>query len=226
MAAEARAAGAEPGHRLDRASRARRGRSASMLANLARRERPPAAPFAPGSVLIGCGGESTVTLGPEHEFGDGRPEPGGGARRRRSSSTGADVAAVFIDTDGSDGGTDHAGAISRRRDRRARRGRRARPRATRSLEHRSQVERWPRSSDAHRDRPDPHQRQRPVRDRDRRGGLMSDQSCGRTDDRARAGLQEVRRGDRGRRRLARDRGAASSSRCSVRAAAARRRRCG
>ena len=44
-----------------------------VLANLARHSAIDGAPFAPGTVLLGCGGESTVTLAADAEFGDGGP---------------------------------------------------------------------------------------------------------------------------------------------------------
>jgi hydroxypyruvate reductase len=68
-------------------------------------------PFEPPAVVIGCGGESTVRLGPEHEFGSGGPNQEA-ALAAAGRFEGADVGAVFIDTDGSDGGTRLAGAIS------------------------------------------------------------------------------------------------------------------
>ena len=68
-------------------------------------------PFAPPAVVIGCGGESTVRLGPEHEFGSGGPNQEA-ALAAAGRFEGAEVSAVFIDTDGSDGGTELAGAIS------------------------------------------------------------------------------------------------------------------
>jgi hydroxypyruvate reductase len=62
-------------------------------------------------VLIGCGGESTVRLGSEHDFGSGGPNQEA-ALAAAGRFEGAEVSAAFIDTDGSDGGTDLAGAIS------------------------------------------------------------------------------------------------------------------
>ena len=72
------------------------------IASLARAE--PA-----GTALIGCGGESTVSLG--------RSEPGlGGPNQEAAIAASAELegrqaAAVFLDTDGSDGSTRFAGAI-------------------------------------------------------------------------------------------------------------------
>jgi hydroxypyruvate reductase len=67
-------------------------------------------PFPPPSVLIGCGGESTVRLGSDDRFGDGGPNREA-ALAAATRIAGLDVAAVFIDTDGSDGSGDVAGAI-------------------------------------------------------------------------------------------------------------------
>ena len=53
-----------------------------LLANLANHSAADAAPFAPGTVMLGCGGESTVDPGPRRRLRRGRPEPGGGDRRR------------------------------------------------------------------------------------------------------------------------------------------------
>lgn len=62
-------------------------------------------------VLIGCGGEGTVGLGPEDEFGLGGPNQEAALAAARGFDGGA-LAGVFLDTDGSDGGTPLAGAIS------------------------------------------------------------------------------------------------------------------
>ena len=80
------------------------------LANLARSSAERGTPFTPGTVLLGCGGESTVTLAREGSFGDGGPNQEA-ALAAAIELAGAPVAAVFLDTDGSDGGTAHAGAI-------------------------------------------------------------------------------------------------------------------
>jgi glycerate 2-kinase len=81
-----------------------------LLANLARHSAVDGTPFAPGTVLLGCGGESTVTLAAGAGFGDGGPNQEA-AIAAALELEGAPVAAVFLDSDGSDGGTDHAGAI-------------------------------------------------------------------------------------------------------------------
>jgi hydroxypyruvate reductase/glycerate 2-kinase len=81
-----------------------------VLANLARSSATQASPFRPGTVLLGCGGESTVTLARDASFGDGGPNQEA-ALAAAIELDGAPVAAVFLDTDGSDGGTLHAGAV-------------------------------------------------------------------------------------------------------------------
>ncbi|HRV60215.1 MAG: DUF4147 domain-containing protein [Solirubrobacterales bacterium] len=62
----------------------------------------------PGTALIGCGGESTVTLG-ESAFGAGGPNQEVALAAARSLG-GHAAAGVFLDTDGSDGGSTSAGA--------------------------------------------------------------------------------------------------------------------
>lgn len=81
-----------------------------LLANLARHSAADAAPFAPGTVMLGCGGESTVTLIRDAAFGEGGPNQEA-AIAAALELEGAPVAAIFLDTDGSDGGTEHAGAV-------------------------------------------------------------------------------------------------------------------
>lgn len=81
-----------------------------LLANLARSSATGGSPFRPGTVLLGCGGESTVTLAREGSFGDGGPNQEA-AIAAALELDGAPVAAVFLDTDGADGGTSHAGAV-------------------------------------------------------------------------------------------------------------------
>ena len=61
-------------------------------------------------VLVGCGGESTVSLGPEGRFGSGGPNQEA-ALAAAEAIAGRPVAAVLLDTDGSDGGTELAGAV-------------------------------------------------------------------------------------------------------------------
>lgn len=84
-----------------------------VLATLARQSRSEASPWPRGAVVVGCGGECTVTLGPggEARFGRGGPsqEAAIGAALALTGVEG--VVAMFIDTDGSDGGTDIAGGL-------------------------------------------------------------------------------------------------------------------
>ncbi|MBS1675955.1 MAG: DUF4147 domain-containing protein [Actinobacteria bacterium] len=82
-----------------------------MIANLARGSAAEGAPFAPPVVLVGCGGESGVTLRPGASFGTGGPNQDA-AIAAALELEGAPVAAVMIDTDGSDGGTAWAGAVA------------------------------------------------------------------------------------------------------------------
>ena len=67
-------------------------------------------PFAPPAVLVGCGGESTVRLGPDDQFGAGGPNREA-ALAAATRIAGLDIAAVFLDTDGNDGSSDVAGAV-------------------------------------------------------------------------------------------------------------------
>ena len=118
---------------------------------------------------------------------------------RRSSSRASPVAAIFLDTDGSDGGTEHAGAIVDGLDRRARRGGRARPAGGAARAPVAGRARGARGRARH--RADRDQRQRPVRDRDQGG--RNERGA---DDRRRPPGQGLRRRPRGRRRHARDPG--------------------
>jgi glycerate 2-kinase len=68
-------------------------------------------PFKPGTVLLGCGGESSVAIAGKGEFGDGGP----GQEATIAAALeldGSPVVVLFMDTDGSDGGTYAAGAIA------------------------------------------------------------------------------------------------------------------
>lgn len=84
-----------------------------VLATLAGQSAVLAEPFSRRSVLVACGGECTVTLtGSGHgELGLGGPsqEAAIGAALALASTDG--VTALFLDTDGADGGGDVAGAI-------------------------------------------------------------------------------------------------------------------
>ncbi|MCB0828486.1 MAG: DUF4147 domain-containing protein [Solirubrobacterales bacterium] len=81
-----------------------------FVADLARSSSIADYPFGPGTVLLGCGGENSVAIAEKGSFGDGGP----GQEAAVSAATvldGANVVALFMDTDGSDGGTDAAGAV-------------------------------------------------------------------------------------------------------------------
>lgn len=110
MAKKARAAGAEPvvisTSLEDEAVSIGR-----ILAGLAAETAVRRRPFPCPSVLIGCGGEATVSLSPDDEFGRGGPNTEA-ALAASSRLDGLPIAAVFLDTDGSDGGSDLAGAIA------------------------------------------------------------------------------------------------------------------
>jgi hydroxypyruvate reductase/glycerate 2-kinase len=84
-----------------------------VLATLARQSRMDSEPWPCNSVVVGCGGECTVSLGPKAAelFGKGGPsqEAAIGAALALSGVEG--VVGLFLDTDGSDGGTDIAGGL-------------------------------------------------------------------------------------------------------------------
>jgi glycerate-2-kinase len=82
-----------------------------LVANLARGSALEGAPFSAPVVLVGCGGEAGVTLAPGASFGTGGPNQDA-AIAAALELEGVPVAAVMIDTDGSDGGTAVAGAVA------------------------------------------------------------------------------------------------------------------
>jgi glycerate 2-kinase len=63
-------------------------------------------------VLVGCGGETTVTLSEQAEFGAGGPNQEAALGFALALDDAAEITAAFLDTDGSDGGTDAAGAVA------------------------------------------------------------------------------------------------------------------
>ncbi len=81
-----------------------------FVADLYRSSAARGYPFGPGTVLVGCGGENSVKLAPGTGFGGGGPGQEA-AMAAGIALEGAPVAALFMDTDGSDGGTDAAGAL-------------------------------------------------------------------------------------------------------------------
>jgi glycerate-2-kinase len=81
-----------------------------FIADMARSSGVAGYPFEPGTVLLGCGGENAVTTAGKGSFGDGGP---GQEATLAAALTfpGCQIASLFMDTDGSDGGTDAAGGI-------------------------------------------------------------------------------------------------------------------
>lgn len=84
-----------------------------VLATLARESRLTGSPWPRGTVVVACGGECTVNLGPDADavFGRGGPsqEAAVGAALTLDGVPG--IVALFADTDGSDGGTAVAGGL-------------------------------------------------------------------------------------------------------------------
>ncbi|HEU0194861.1 MAG TPA: DUF4147 domain-containing protein [Gaiellales bacterium] len=68
-------------------------------------------PFGPPCVLVGAGGETTVTLAPVDEFGSGGPNQVAAIAAALRIGRGRAIAAAFVDTDGMDGSTAQAGAL-------------------------------------------------------------------------------------------------------------------
>lgn len=81
-----------------------------FIADMARSGSAHGYPFKPGTVILGCGGENAVTIAGKGSFGDGGPAQEA-ALAASQVLAGYPVASLFMDTDGSDGGTDKAGAI-------------------------------------------------------------------------------------------------------------------
>jgi glycerate 2-kinase len=113
MAAEAQAAGVGShvvSTELEGEANAVGRQLAELALGCARDGEPASAPC----VLVGCGGEATVTLqanGSSGSFGAGGPNQEAAVAAALALTDGAPVSACFLDTDGSDGGTDAAGAI-------------------------------------------------------------------------------------------------------------------
>ena len=110
MARRGRRGRCRGGPDLDQPRGRGRPRSAASSAGLAAESVLRGRPFPCPGVLIGCGGEATVRLGAGDEFGLGGPNEEA-ALAAAGPIEGLPVAAVFLDTDGSDGGSDLAGAI-------------------------------------------------------------------------------------------------------------------
>jgi glycerate 2-kinase len=85
----------------------------ALLAALARNSRLDGTPFRRRSVVVACGGESTVALGngAAPRFGAGGPNQESAVAAALALSEVEGVVALFCDTDGSDGGGPIAGAI-------------------------------------------------------------------------------------------------------------------
>jgi glycerate-2-kinase len=81
-----------------------------FVGNLARECAVRGTPFAPPVALLGCGGEGTVELDGTSSFGLGGPNQEA-ALAAALELRGQRVAALFVDTDGRDGGTAIAGGI-------------------------------------------------------------------------------------------------------------------
>ncbi len=61
-------------------------------------------------MMVGCGGEAVVTVASDDQFGQGGPNQHA-ALRAAKVLVGSRAAALFVDTDGSDGGTELAGGL-------------------------------------------------------------------------------------------------------------------
>jgi len=65
----------------------------------------------PARMLVGCGGEATVTLGDDDVFAAGGPNQEAALAGALALAAADGIAALFLDTDGRDGSTDRAGAL-------------------------------------------------------------------------------------------------------------------
>ena len=84
-----------------------------VLATLARESRATGSPWPRGTVVVACGGECTVNLGPDTDalFGRGGPSQEAAIGAALALDGAAGIVALFADTDGSDGGTAVAGGL-------------------------------------------------------------------------------------------------------------------
>jgi glycerate 2-kinase len=84
-----------------------------VLATLARESRATGSPWPRGTVVVACGGECTVNLGPDAgaRFGLGGPSQEAAVGAALTLDGVAGIVALFADTDGSDGGTAIAGGL-------------------------------------------------------------------------------------------------------------------
>jgi len=82
------------------------------VAAAARKCRAAGDPLDPPCVLVGCGGESTVALKSVGDvLGEGGPNQEAALVAALNLEPGDPIVVLAMDTDGSDGGTDHAGAL-------------------------------------------------------------------------------------------------------------------
>jgi glycerate 2-kinase len=84
-----------------------------VLATLAWESRSTGSPWPRGTVIVACGGECTVSLGPDADarFGQGGPSQEAAVGAALALDGLAGIVALFADTDGSDGGTAVAGGL-------------------------------------------------------------------------------------------------------------------
>ena len=89
------------------------GTAGRVLATLARESRATGSPWPRGTVVVACGGECTVNLGPDADalFGQGGPSQEAAVGAALALDGAAGIVALFADTDGSDGGTAIAGGL-------------------------------------------------------------------------------------------------------------------
>ena len=83
----------------------------ATLVSLARESHSRGRPFPPPCMLVGCGGETTVTVRNGAEFGGGGPNQEAAIGAALRLLPGERIVAAFVDTDGADGGTEAAGAM-------------------------------------------------------------------------------------------------------------------
>jgi glycerate 2-kinase len=84
-----------------------------VLATLAREALATGSPWPRGTVVVACGCECTVSLGPDADalFGRGGPSQEAAVGAALALDGAAGIVALFVDTDGSDGGTAIAGGL-------------------------------------------------------------------------------------------------------------------
>jgi hydroxypyruvate reductase/glycerate 2-kinase len=110
MSREAQAASAQP-HVVSTELEGDASDVGRMLAALAGASDGDGVPAQGLRALLGCGGEATVSLRRGKAFGGGGPNQEAAVAAAVALPAGAPICACFLDTDGSDGGTDAAGGI-------------------------------------------------------------------------------------------------------------------